>query len=95
MCVTVSRFYLVSCLNKKNQVTIPDAVLETTTILTIIENATVWNDKIEQPKWEEEWKRNMNWSIWKNKEEFFWMRGCFCSHVRGVLGSGMEEILWM
>ena len=50
----VSRFYQVSCLNKKNQVTIPDADLETTTILTIIETAAVWNDKIEQSKWEEE-----------------------------------------
>jgi len=35
----VSRFYEVDCLNKK-KVTIPDAVLETTTILTIIGNCS-------------------------------------------------------
>jgi len=34
----VNRFYKVGCLNKKNQVMIPDAVLETTTIFTIIGN---------------------------------------------------------
>jgi len=52
-------------IKKKNQVTIPDVVLEITTILTIFEikrtttiltklkNAVVWNEKIEQSKWEE------------------------------------------
>jgi len=53
-------------IKKKNQVTIPDVVLEITTILTIfgikrtttisrkLKNAVVWNEKIEQSKWEEE-----------------------------------------
>jgi len=53
-------------IKKKNQVPIPDVVLEITTILTIfgikrtttilmkIEKAAVWNEKIEQSKWKEE-----------------------------------------
>jgi len=49
---------------KKNQVTIPDVVLEITAILMIFgikrtttiltKTAAAWNDKIEQSKWEEE-----------------------------------------
>ena len=51
----VSRFYEVDCLNKK-KVTIPDPVLKTTTIFTIIENcgSLELTTKIEQAKWEEE-----------------------------------------
>jgi len=35
----------------------------------IIENDDSLDDKIEQSKWEEEWRRNRKWSIGNNNEE--------------------------